>query len=256
MSTALLFLLAACGGPPEVKVQVQDIWSKPIEGATVYREGQLDRYTTDSSGNAMVVAEVGEIFVLAGKDGYIKELSRFEILEDQDDIPPVTLKLYPEPEDVGFYAVGAKGPYMKLEPSVIKAVGTEMTNVHGLQDSPKVNIPLNQGPVRVVFNTKLTKEEISRQNLRLSKLRFVESTEMTGLLGPVSVGLNLWVADADVDFEVDRLQSKDDYLITFTLPKEDGVYAFHAQGILDPSKAAELDKLPDELKVAWSFKAK
>ena len=75
-------------------------------------------------------------------------------------------------------------------------------------------------------------------------------------LGPVSVGLNLWVADADVDFEVDRLQSKDDYLITFTLPKEDGVYAFHAQGILDPSKAAELDKLPDELKVAWSFKAK
>lgn len=256
MSTALLFLLAACGGPPEVTVQVQDIWSKPIEGATVYREGQLDRYTTDSAGRATVVAEVGEIFVLAGKDGYIKELSRFEIAEDQDDIPPVTLKLYPEPDAVGFYAVGSKGPYMKLESSVIKAVGTEMSNVHGLQDSPTVQVPLNQGPVRVVFNTKLSKEEISRQNLRLSKLRFVEATEMTGLLGPVSVGLNLWVADDDVDFEVDRLQSKDDYLITFTLPKEEAVYAFHAQGILDPSKAAELDKLPDELKVAWSFKAK
>lgn len=256
MTTAPLAftLLVACGGTPQVKVLVTDVWNAPIEGATVIREGLTEHFVTTADGSAMVPVEAGTLHVKAGRDGYIPELASLVVAEEQEDFPPLRIKLYPEPESPGFYAVGNKG-YLPLNAQPIEAMGSEMTNYHGVRGSPTAVVPVRDGGMTFVFTTALSKEEIRRQDLTLSSLKYLDEAEVVGLFGPTAVDIDLWVADRDMRYDVDGLQSRDDYLITIQPALETGVYAFHGQDILDPRSARSLDKLPEELRVAWMFKA-
>lgn len=254
MSLILLLALAGCSEPARVQVKVVDIWSKPLAGATVVQEGVRDRFTTGSNGKVMVPVEEGERHLMAGLDGYIKELATIEVPKDADDdeLAEVVLQLYPEPGAPGFYGVGFKD-YVHLEAAPIDAVATEISTWHGVRSHPKAGMSKSGESLRFVLHSTLRADELKRQDLKLSSLKFVEDGEVVTVLGPQSVDLDLWVADSDLEFEVKGLQSRDDYLIVVKPVPPPGVYAFHAQNILDSRNAEALDKLPEELKVAFSF---
>lgn len=253
LSPLLMLLAIACGKPATIEVQVTDVWDVPIAGATVVQEGVTDRFSTGSDGRVKIPVEAGTAHFMAGQDGFIKELATVEVPEDKDAIEGLTLQLYPEPEKPGFYGVDRKA-YVHLEAYSIQAVASESSTIHGLKDIPKAGLQYEaEGPVRFVFSSTLRAQQLKQQNLKLSKLEFKDSVDFVGVLGSSVIQLNLWVAGEEVPFTVKGLQSRDDYLIVVedALPK--GIYAFHAQNILDPSSAGALEKLPKEMQVAFTF---
>lgn len=254
MPMILLLALIGCSEPARVEVRVLDVWSKPLAGATVVQDGVQERFTTGSNGKVMVPVEEGERHLMAGLDGYIKELATIEVPKDadDDDLPKVVLKLYPDPGSPGFYGVGSRD-YIHLEATPINAVATEISTWHGLRVHPKASMSHTGDELRFVLHSTLRADELKRQDLKLSSLRFVEEGEVLTVLGAQNVDLDLWVADSDVPFEVKGLQSRDDYLILVKPIPAPGIYAFHAQNILDSRNAEALDKLPEELKVAFTF---
>ncbi|MCB9764161.1 MAG: carboxypeptidase regulatory-like domain-containing protein [Alphaproteobacteria bacterium] len=252
----VLLALTGCTEPPKVKLDVRDVWNEPIAGATIVQEGVTERFTSGADGTVMVEVKPGTLSFMAGQDGFIKDLESITIAEEADKPPAVVFHLYPEPENPGFYGVSRAAPYVHLEAQPIQSVATEMSTYHGIKDIPKSMIPKNVKPLRFVFNSTLRVQEIKRQDLRLSKLRYLEEAEVQGVLGAETVDLNLWVADGDVKFDVKGLQSKDDYLLEVEGDLEPGFYAFHAQNVLDSRNADVLDKLPKELKVVFPFEVK
>ena len=251
----LALLLFACSDPPTVEVTVVDAWDKPIEGAQVRQETVTETFTTDAAGVTHLPAEVGTLHLMAGKDGYIKDFAVVTILEDEEEGQAVRLALYPEPENTGFYGVGPK-EYHPLEEGKIEIVKSEMTTYHGIKNLPKVGFHPEGQPARFIFKTTLSNNEIKRQDLKLSKLTYLDEAEVTGLLGPEMVKLSLYVADEDAEFEVKGLQSQDEYLIVTQEKLEPGVYAFHAQDILSATADDSLEKLPESMQVAFPFEVK
>lgn len=251
----LAFLLFACSDPPTVEVTVVDAWDKPIEGAQVRQETVTESFVTDGDGVTRLPAEVGTLHLMAGKDGYIKDFAVVTILEGQEEGQSVRLALYPEPETTGFYAVGGKA-YEPLEEAAISVVESEMSTYHGIKNLPKTTFHSGGDPARFVFKTTLTNNEIKRQDLKLSKLEYLDEAEVTGLLGPETVKLSLYVADTDAEFSFKGLQSQDEYLIVTQDTLEPGVYAFHAQGILHTTENDALEKLPESMQVAFPFEVK
>ena len=102
-----------------------------------------------------------------------------------------------------------------------------------------------------MFRSTLRLEELRRVDLRLSELKFVEDSEATGVLGEVTVKLNLWVGAEEFKFDVQSMQAPDHYLIVTEQDLPAGVYAFHAESILHPKGGNQ--RLPEELKVIYPF---
>jgi DNA-binding FadR family transcriptional regulator len=73
------------------------------------------------------------------------------------------------------------------------------------------------------------------------------------VLGPTEATVNLWISDAEVSFDLESLPSRDDYLITTRAALEPGVYAFHAQDVLNEEDERVLMNLPKEMQVAFPF---
>lgn len=256
VATRLVLASVALGGgcQPEVEGYVRDPWSRPIEAATVIMEGVAERELTDSEGFFEIDALDVEMKLLAGKDGYIKALTvvpPFAEGEDESDRAPVELTLYPDPPEPGFYAVGATD-YVKLETEEARAIGTELDTFNGIPDIGEAMVP-GQDFLRVVFSTGLRPHEISRLDLRLHRLRFVDHTAMKGALGVTEATVNLFVADAAVPFDLKGFPTRNDYLITSRGALEPGYYAFHIEGVLTSHDRALMDHLPRELRVAYPF---
>ncbi|MCB9746167.1 MAG: hypothetical protein H6741_00840 [Alphaproteobacteria bacterium] len=251
----LVLALAGCTEPPKLKVEVQDVWGEPIADATIFQEGVLERPVTGSNGSVLIEVEPGDHSFLAGKDGYIKDNAKITLAEGAEKHEPLVFKLYPEPEGRGFYGVGKKD-YVHLEAQPIETVATEMSSVHGIKESTQARLSSKSTPLYFVFNSSLRAQEIQRQDLRLSKLRYAESEVVKGVLGEETVETQLWVADGDIEYDVKGLQSQDNYLLIVHKGLEPGFYAFHAQNVLDSRSADVLDKLPKELKVAFTFEVK
>lgn len=251
----LLLTLAGCGDPPTIKVQVTDVWNKPLADATVVKEGVTERFHTATDGVVRIPVEAGRAHFMAGHEGYIKELATIEVGEDVKASSPLKIQLYPEPDTVGFYGVGDNG-YIPLQPAPITAVATENSTVHGVKNIPEAILTASHQPLRFVFTSTLRAQQLKQQNLTLSRLSFKERESLLGVLGTTEIALNLWVADQDVPFDVRGLQSQDDYLLIIQDKLPEGVYAFHAQKILDPSAASSLEKLPKEMQVAYIFEIK
>jgi hypothetical protein len=250
----LTLLLLACAGPPTIEGKVVDVWGKPVEGASIVIEGVVERYATDAGG--LFHIETGEPVkrVMAGKLGYIKEVDEVAPpAEKGGDYAPVTFELYPEPEKPGFYAVGPES-YVSVEPQRIVMVGTELRHYAGMRDIPATG--LTAGPGRFVFTSRLRASELARMNLHLSRLDFVAHTPVKGLLGPVDATVNLWTAVEEIAFDLESLPSRDDYLIRTREALAPGMYAFHAQDVLDETDERVFLMMPKEMQVAFPFEVR
>lgn len=250
----LLLALIACKDPQTLSVSVTDAWNEPIEGVTVKLAGITEEQNTDDKGALSVEVQPGPLELMIGKEGYIHEFGNVTV-PDEGNPEAVTYLLFPQPEVAGFYGVGAKGPYVELSAEQIRTVATEATTWHGIKSVPKETLRSGQ-PQRFVFHTTLRASELKQQDLKLSRLDFKEDVEVRGVLGNTEIDLDLWVAGEDLDFEIRGTQSTDDYLIITETALEPGIYAFHAQGILNSTEAEALDKLPKELRVAYPFEVK
>jgi hypothetical protein len=250
-----LLLLSACSNTQSLTGTVTDIWGQPVSEATVVVEGVVERYHTDSAGKFDIELEhppaSGTARVMAGKEGYIKEILPVDPPgEEGADYSPVKMQLYPEPEAPGFYGVGDKH-YVHLAAKRVKMVGTDLKHYAGVQDIPDET--LKAGPVTFVFSSTLRPSELTQMDLHLTRLQFVGKTPMKGLLGKEDATVNLWVADQDVAFDLESLPSQDDYLIKTRDPLTPGVYAFHAQDVLNEEDDRKLLNLPKEILLAFPF---
>ncbi|HNH45921.1 MAG TPA: hypothetical protein PKY30_02730 [Myxococcota bacterium] len=68
--------------------------------------------------------------------------------------------------------------------------------------------------------------------------------------------VNLFVAVEDVPFDLKALPSRDDYLIVFRERLEPGIYAFHAQNVLNETDYRIIMDLPKEMQVVFPFESK
>lgn len=252
-----LLLASACGESPKVSGTVLDIWDQPIEGATVTLEGVVEQQTTASSGAfTFVLPQPGEARVMAGKDGYIKDMAVVQPpAEDADEPATIVFKLYPDPGEVGFYAIGNR-MYHRLPGFEAMTRGTEVRAMTGLHDVGDVVLPPGQAPA-FVFSSTLRAERLAQLNLQLHRLQFTQETSLPGVLGETSTDLNMWTAVGnEIPYDLVVLPSRDDFLIELRDALPPGAYAFHTQGALTSQTYEGLDKLPRELRQAYTFEIK
>jgi len=243
-----LVLMAGCTRARTLDGQVVDIWGSPIEGATVVLEGHVVRPMTDAYGNFELPWVVGKQKIKAGKEGYIQEHLEIEVI-DGGEVPNPVLKLYPKPEEVGFYVVGP-GDYAKLEPERVIAYGNELGTVTGIQSVPT---RVESDPLRVVFSTELRMDQIMRLGLELDAIEYKKMAEIPDVLGQEEVEVNLYVSKAEIPVEVAPMRSRNAYMITVTESLEPGWYAFTTQGLLDGLTPDQLATIPEGLRVAFPF---
>lgn len=247
-------LLLGCTSPSALRGEVVDVWGEPVGGASVVVEGVVERFHTDRVGRFTIETTLPVERAMAGKAGFIKA-----VLEVPPpgaggrDYAPLRFELYPEPEVPGFYAVGA-GEYVRVTPRRVHAVGTDLRHFVGLREVPEEPIP--GGRTRFVFTSRLQESELLRMNLHLTRLSFVHRAPVKGVLGPVDATVDLWVAAAEVPFDLAVLPSRDDYLITTREPLVPGIYAFHAQDVLNDQAAGLLQSLPREMQIAFPFEVR
>lgn len=246
-----LLLALGCSSPRMLEGHVVDIWGKPVPDATVVIEGVVERYHADATGAFSIPTEAPVKRAMAGKDGYIKEVADLPEIAEDADYSPLTFTLYPEPDKPGFYAIG-RTAYIDIPAQRIRMVATELRHFAGIRDIPDEGLPQKQ-PAKFVFTSMLRPSELARMNLHLSRLQFVNKTQIKGVLGPTEATVNLWVAEKEVPFDLVSLPSRDDYLITTRDPLDEGVYAFHAQDVLNEEDERVFMNLPKEMQVAFPF---
>lgn len=244
-------LFIACSSPRYLEGHVEDIWGKPVPEATLVIEGVVERYYADANGKFSIPTEAVVKRAMAGKDGYIKEVADLPEIAEDADYSPLTFTLYPEPEKPGFYAIGSTA-YIEVPSQRIRMVATELRHFAGIRDIPASGLP-SKRPAKFVFTSMLRPSELKRMNLHLSRLTFVNHTAIKGVLGPTDATVNLWISEAEVAFDLESLPSRDDYLITTREPLDAGVYAFHAQDVLNEEDERVFMNLPKEMQVAFPF---
>lgn len=247
VSTAAI-LLTACGGEPEIQGQVVDVWGNPVPEATVVLEGTSTRPTTDQHGNFTLPRVEGTVKLKAGRDGYIQGHTDMTVTEGED-LPSPVIRLYPKPEEPGFYVVG-KGDYTRLEPQKVYSFSNELTSITGIK---AIETQVESDPLKVVFHTELRMDEIMRLSLQLHELEYKKTAEMQGALGSGEVEVNLWASERAIPVEIDPMRSRHDYLITVEEDLEPGWFAFNTQHLLAPKEPTDIGKVPEALRVAFPF---
>lgn len=249
-----LLLQAGCSKAPKIEGTVTDLYNKPIEGALVVVLENNHQATSDGAGHFFFEVEQGKTINLkGGHEGYVASVIQVQIpADDKTPLPRPHLELWPDPKDPGFYGRGT-ARVVPFPAAPVVAMGTDLKEIHGIRDLPKTQIYVGDGPARIQFKSTLRAEEISRMDLSLHALKYVENTPILGILGEQSVDAQLWVADQEVPFELQAMEGKDVYLITTKdkLPK--GKYAFQYQDLLSHSELGALEKVPDEMRVVYPF---
>lgn len=249
----LVLLLWACSDDRTVTGQVLDIWNKPIDNATVVIEGVVERHYSGADGTFSIDVPGDQVVsrVMAGRDGYIREIVEVPAVAEDAPFAPVSFHLYPEPAQPGFYGVG-RSEYVHLSTARVTLVGTELRHYTGIKEIPAEHLPA--GSSRFVFSSTLRSSELSRMNLHLSRLDFVDHTEIKGILGKVDATINLFVSAEEIPFDLKSLPSRDDYLIVTRAPlTTPGIYAFHAQDVLNEKDPRIILSLPKEMQVVFPF---
>lgn len=247
--------LVGCRGPT-MEGTVVDPWGHKLSDVTVVVEGVPEEQITDESGRFEVESERGEtVSLIAGAEGYIKSTAQIRIPRSKNvEIPEPEIVLYPDPEEPGFYAVAEEG-YARLDEQGVRSVGTELTSFTGISDVGRHALP-PQEQLRVVFATNLRRADISRLDLRLTRVEFVDHRPIKDVYGETEVTINLWVPEEDVPFDLTGLASATDYLITSRGPLKPGAYAFHIQGVLTDPDVHHLERMPKEMRVAYPFEVR
>jgi len=250
----LLLGLMACSEPPVHKGRVTDRWGKPIAGVTIGITGSAKQLISGADGTFTVPVQKQEVKLRAGKPGFIKKSLDMDAHSGEGNPKPVLIALYPDPESAGFYAVTSSA-YSDLESKIVKTVGTDIRAFNGLPDVGKTRIN-GKKPLEFVFSSEARRSELKQLGLQLHKLKFLENDTVPGVLGETTVKLNLWVSDATVAFDLTGMETDDDYTIKTREKLDPGIYAFHTQGILSSKDPTALDKLPEEMRVAFPFEVR
>ena len=232
---------------------VIDPWDHPLEDVQVIVEGVAEDQITDTEGHFSFEVEPGtSLNLMAGLEGYIKGSATVRIPRGKNaEMPSPAIVLYPDPESPGFYAVDESG-YARRDSSPVHSVGTEINSFTGLSDVGKENLPADE-PLRVVFATNLRRADISRLDLRLTTVDFVDHRPIKDVYGDTEVTVNLWIPSEDVPFDIIGLASATDYLIQTRAPLKPGAYAFHIQSVLTDVDVHHLERMPREMRVAYPF---
>jgi hypothetical protein len=251
MSVSILLAmlwLPGCGEEPRLEGVVLDVWDNPVEGATVVMEGQAERPLTDKNGKFSFPVVAGTHAIKAGREGYIQEHQTIEVAEGSEALPKPVFRLYRKPEEAGFYLVGIED-YLRLEPQPLAQVGGELESIRGVKAVGDVETSASD--VRILFHTPLKLDQVMRLGLELHQLEYVHETEMAGPLAMTRVPVNLWRSAREIDFELEPMRSRTDYLIT-AAEMPPGAYAFVTQGMLDLTGDIEtFQQIPDPLRVAY-----
>ena len=108
-----------------------------------------------------------------------------------------------------------------------------------------------EAPLRVVFHTEFTYDQVQRMDLELVELAFTKSSELQGAVGIAEAEINLYTKKRIIPIEITAMKSKSDYLITVKEELEPGAYAFHTQGTLAPKDQESFAKIPENLRIAF-----
>jgi hypothetical protein len=246
--------LAACSEPLVHKGKVTDRWGKPIAGVTIGITGSAKQLVSGSDGSFTIPVQSGEVKLRAGKPGFIKKSMELMKHAGEEKPSPVLIAMYPDPETAGFYAV-TSSQYASVDSKVVKTVGTDIRAFNGMVDVGKVRLN-GKKPLEFVFSSEARRSQLKQLGLQLHKLKFLESESVPGVLGETTVALNLWVSDSTVAFDLTGMETDDDYSIKTREKLEPGVYAFHTQSILSSKDPGALDKLPEEMRVAFPFEVR
>jgi len=251
----ILGTTTGCGEPPQVTGKVVDIWGHPIQGATIVLEGTTEQQSTDAQGAFKLAAPETPARLMAGKDGYIKEVRTVTPVTGDAQPPVVSFELYQDPGEVGFYAIGPSS-YLPLESFEAETKGSEVRAITGIHDVGSVILQAAATP-RFVFSSKLRAERLAQLDLQLTHLEFTQEATLPGVLGETTTDLNLWTATGvEIPYDLVVLPSRDDFLIKLREPLAPGAYAFHTQGALTTKSYDGLDKMPKELRKAYVFEVK
>lgn len=247
----VMALVAGCSQEPRIDGVVMDIWDNPIEGATVVVEGETERPLTDRAGRFSVPYVAGKRHMKAGREGYIQEHVDLEFPEDPsaEGRPQPLFRLYPKPEEAGFYAIG-NDAYVRLEPQPVTIVGdADLQTYRGVRFVGDGRAEGTQ--IKVLFHTPLKMDKVMRLDLHLHRMDYVQSAKMTSVIGDVPIDIDLWTPADDIELTVVPLRSRTDYLLTSADKLAPGTYAIDAQGLLKGSSDAQFHEVPEPWRVAY-----
>ena len=257
MLATFAVLFAACTNPPVVNGRVLDIWNKPIEGAMVKMEGEVNAQTTASDGSFQFPAKDGSMRFRAGHEGYIHDVE-VGVFSSSDEEPPptVTFHLYKKPEKEGFYAISTDD-YATITGQKVQSIETQLQSIKGIKDIGEATVSADQSDSFLFFST-LRKEQIKQFKLQLHALTFTESVQIKSITGVTEAAVNLYtVADQNpIEFDLVSLDQDYMYLLKPKSALAAGYYAFHDSDILTNQESNSLASQPAELRVVYSFEVK
>lgn len=250
-------LLGACSEPPKLSGKVTDIFGKPLAGAKVLVKSSNAHHETDPQGSfAFEVTRPATLELRAGLDGYIPDEQSVQVPAEKDQpLPSPVFKLWEIPDQLGFTGMG-DGEMVFIKPGRVVSKGNSVKEIHGVRDLPGIKLPKRPGPDRFLFNTRLSRAEISRFDLKLTQLEYQEEATLPGLTGEETITTGLWVASGDVDFTLEETKAEHIYLVSTAETLEPGQYAFQTQSILTETEPESLARFPEEMQTVSVFEIK
>lgn len=247
--SAVALLAAGCGGSAQtMKGTVVDIWGDPVQGAMVKLEGLPDRPVTDRDGRFSLPFKPGTHTLKAGLEGYIQQDVELIVPEDYASVKEPVLELYPIPEEKGFHVIGSDR-YIKLPAKPIRALGNNLKSLYGLQEPGNVSVDGSQ--LRFIYHGDLRQDQLMALDVSLHQLQFVKTAELVGVT-TTEVPLNLHTSAKEVELTIERLKSRNDYLL-----KSSGelsrrtVYALTTNDLLTPPDDESFRQIAPSLRVAF-----
>ena len=244
-------LLFACSNQTLVQGTVQDIWGSPIAEAQVQMESVDNPISTSSAGAFSFPATIGTMNFRSSKEGFIPSVGTASYKEGES--PSVQLSMYPTVESNGFWLVDQES-YTPISPSIIQKKASPDQKILGIFDVGSVQT--TKPKPSFVFRTTLRKEQLQQLDLEVHSLTFVDKTSFNALTGPQEVDVDLWVPSTQVEFVIKDLGADDHFLIEFSEPLAQGIYAFHSHDILDPTSNSASSDIPKELLKGFPFEVK
>ena len=153
--------LFGCSDPTVLSGKVLDIWDNPIEGVSVYVDGITEPQVSQDGGEFSFVLEEmtsQTIRLRTESNTHIKDVASIEYSTEDEENPVVDFRLYPKPDQKGFYGIGEKA-YLPLEEQKVYTEGTKLEVFNGINNIGSVVLNTSRKQP-FLFYSKLIKEEI------------------------------------------------------------------------------------------------
>ena len=189
--------------PPVVNGRVLDIWNKPIEGAMVKMEGEVNAQTTASDGSfhsqPKMEACASEQDTRATSTMW-KWVSSLLLMRNHHQRSPfICIK---NQKKKVFYAISTDD-YATITGQKVQSIETQLQSIKGIKDIGEATVSADQSDSFLFFST-LRKEQIKQSKLQLHALSFTESVQIKSITGVTEAAVNLYtVADQNpIEFDL------------------------------------------------------